>query len=577
MRIFKSSFWHVKIERIVCNVKWSESSLQSHFTIAQTSQDFGQGIMDNQGRTRDQHLEVYSLVFGAVSVVLFGLVAAWIGHRRYHRTDIVQDSEYKDQKHPAKNLSKQTSFVNNGTASTSAVKLDTVDFVTARNSLGVMTIAWSLYANAIGAGTAFFPPSYAATPGIGIVGMISNAIANTIPPLFVAFFGARIRDQCPDALSLSHYMSKRYGTFVQWFVGLLVAFNMAMALIIEYTAIASIYRDLVGTELSLLIMLIIGLVTSAYTSYGGLYASLATDQWQGVAGAVLLSLLIGYVAAFSNLDLQHKPFPESLYPQTAGWASIFVMPVSILSGTLLSEASFQRAWASVDNETLQKGAFISCFFILIVVLLFSFGGILVVWDDRSVTNPNNVLFALVGPPYAPTLITVIVVILTTIMNTAAVDSIQNGLVSVVSSNFLVDRNVWWSRSLAWSLNGLCLLVGYTGSSSIVSLFAITNIITTMASVFFTGLFDPNGTYITGRGVVFGFIFSFMSLWVYGAVMTDGNMLDALTFVFMEDVYNYPPFLIALVASFLGLALFEGCRMGHAKGFMRFICSLFSSS
>jgi hypothetical protein len=176
-------------------------------------------------------LETFSFVFGSLSVVVFGIIAAFIGHRRYH-------------------------------AETS-LSLTNSDFVTARNSLGILTIAWSIYANAVGAGTAFFPPSYASTPGVGLLGLFSNSIANIIPPIFIAFFGSKIRELYPSALSLSHFMYLRYGRTVQIIVAVIVAFNMAMALIVEYTAISSIYRDLVGSDYSWIILLIIGSVTSA--------------------------------------------------------------------------------------------------------------------------------------------------------------------------------------------------------------------------------------------------------------------------------------------------------------------------
>lgn len=72
-------------------------------------------------------------------------------------------------------------------------------------------------------------------------------------------------------------------------------FNMAIALLAEFTTIGSIFSDFVGS-VSWIIIVVIGVVTLAYTAYGGLAVSIATDQVQGIASALLAVVLAIYVA-----------------------------------------------------------------------------------------------------------------------------------------------------------------------------------------------------------------------------------------------------------------------------------------
>lgn len=54
---------------------------------------------------------------------------------------------------------------------------------------------------------------------------------------------------------------------------------MSIFLLAEYTAIGSLFRDYVGTS-SLPITLFMGVLTIAYTTYGGLWVSILTDRAQ---------------------------------------------------------------------------------------------------------------------------------------------------------------------------------------------------------------------------------------------------------------------------------------------------------
>ena len=72
---------------------------------------------------------------------------------------------------------------------------------------------------------------------------------------------------------------QRYGKVVQLYVSALMLVTMGTALTVEYTTVGAVFTQIIGTT-QIPIIIIIGLVASLYTAYGGLHISLITDQVQ---------------------------------------------------------------------------------------------------------------------------------------------------------------------------------------------------------------------------------------------------------------------------------------------------------
>ncbi|KAI9203347.1 uncharacterized protein BJ171DRAFT_460502 [Polychytrium aggregatum] len=437
--------------------------------------------------------------------------------------------------------------------STQVTELTGEEFVTARKSLNQWTIAWSFYANAVGCGTLFFPPMFATLPGNGYIGLIANSLANAFPVLFVAYFGNQIRQRFSESWSLSDYTLRRFGRTVNIFVFALVFFNMALALIAEYSAVSSLYTSVLGAD-PYSIVFIVGIITMIYTYIGGLYVSLCTDQWQSITGTALLVILIIYVAISFRNPLP-IPAPDVIQPTSDGWAQLFVMPAAVFTGTIFSEATWQRAWAARDDKALRSGANIAFVIIFVVISLFALGGLLVAWAGMDIPNPNSVLFQLVGPGSAPTWVTVVVVVMATVMNECAVDSIQNGLAASITTTFFKNsKSSTWSRVLIVLTNIPCMVLGTQGYSLSV-LFGISNLITIQATLpILLGAIDDNAKYITGANVLFSSLFSFVSVAVYATIAQSGDFVGGMTNIYVNNPYIWQPYLVAIVSSLVGMVI-----------------------
>ena len=72
---------------------------------------------------------------------------------------------------------------------------------------------------------------------------------------------------------------QRYGKVVQFYISALMLVTMGTALTVEYTTVGAVFTQIIGAT-QIPIIIIIGIVSSVYTAYGGLHISLITDQVQ---------------------------------------------------------------------------------------------------------------------------------------------------------------------------------------------------------------------------------------------------------------------------------------------------------
>ncbi|GFH29013.1 predicted protein, partial [Haematococcus lacustris] len=250
---------------------------------------------------------------------------------------------------------------------------DAVEFITARGTQSKWRIMYSFFASAVGAWCLVAPSQFAIFTGI--VGLVMYAFSAGFPILLVALFGNRIQAMHPDVVSISDFAGKRFGP---------------------------VFRsvDFVGS-VNYPVIIVVGVLTMAYTAYGGLYISILTDQIQAMLTILFIAILSIFVAATFREPLE-TPLPESLGPNRAGYSAIFSMPCSLLAATVMSEAFWQKVWAGADQKAVRFGGIGASMLVSCAVFLFGFAGWLaswgglVVWDydeeGSPVINPNLYLF-----------------------------------------------------------------------------------------------------------------------------------------------------------------------------------------
>ncbi|WIA37348.1 hypothetical protein OEZ86_014277 [Tetradesmus obliquus] len=441
-----------------------------------------------------------------------------------------------------------------------AGKQSTEDFITARGTQNIWRIGWSFYAGAVGAWVIVAPSQYASFSGI--VGLVVYAIASGLPILLIALFGSFMK-QMPHVLSLSDFIGWRFGPIAKTIVFLIAMFNMAIALLAEYTTIGSIFSDYVGS-VSFGIIIVIGVLTLAYTAYGGLAVSIATDMVQGIASVVLAIVLAIFVAVTYRQQPIPSPLPEGMGPNFFGYIAIFTLTVSLISSTMFSEAVWQRVWASATPRALYGGAAVGFVSITLIVFLSGFGGWLAfVWGYASFeagTNPNTYLMQLLNrapadvPARVNSWVGVFVVLLAIVMNEGAVDSLQNGLAASISSHFLKNLPLKWTRVAVIVLNVPLVIIGTRGFP-VLSLFLVGNLLTCCAIIpLVSGLIPRLRSFITETAFVLGVTGGIFGVtasgvyvsWIPGDVA--GSFAAGANWGWYGNNYDWQPFVAALVCS-----------------------------
>lgn len=283
---------------------------------------------------------------------------------------------------------------------------DTEFFLTARNSQTTAHIAWTFYSSTVGAWVLFVPAGYATDPvfGGGWLGLICYAVFSGAPILLVAWLGSKLRHRYPKALSIGDFARWRYGFLMEIYVTMLVIFFLGLALAVEYTTIGGLFSIFFGINRIIPIMACF-VVTMTYTSIGGVYVSIVTDQWQARFSLLVSFLTVLYIAAtFRPTNL--PPLPDYLALNEIGLGSIVTLGISFASTGVFNDAYWQRVWSSENENALKWGAFAAYVMVTIVVFIFGLGGYLATWAGMA-TDPDTSFFALLtNDPWMLILITV---------------------------------------------------------------------------------------------------------------------------------------------------------------------------
>ena len=164
------------------------------------------------------------------------------------------------------------------------------NYLVANRSVGVFSLTTSLVASALGAWVLFGPASAATWGGIGAV--IGYALGTAFPLFILVFLGKKFRKLYPKGKTLIEVVRLRFGTKLFKLILFLTIFYMFIFLIAEVTAVSILVNYISGTNLWITALIVI-VSSLVYTLYGGLRASIFTDNIQFII--ILILLLISFI------------------------------------------------------------------------------------------------------------------------------------------------------------------------------------------------------------------------------------------------------------------------------------------
>ena len=316
------------------------------------------------------------------------------------------------------------------------------NYLTANRNIGLFSLTTSLVASALGAWILFGPASAATWGGIGAV--IGYALGTAFPMIFLIYLGKKIRKEFPKGSSLIEYMRRKFGKSLFKLILLMTIFYMFIFLCAEVTAVAILINYISGTELWITALIVL-IATLTYTLYGGLRASIFTDNIQMIVIGVLLVISVSYIITFSGSEFSFSYVKEknpqllsgSYIPSYTAGLTFFI---AVAATNLFHQGNWQRVYAAKDQQTLQKSLIISFFIIVPIVFFMGFAGMVSFSIDPS-NRPDLGFFTLLLKEQTE-MLALIIITLGLALTISTVDT----LVNAISSLFVVDGKATFNLS-----------------------------------------------------------------------------------------------------------------------------------
>ena len=304
------------------------------------------------------------------------------------------------------------------------------NYLTANRNIGLFSLTTSLVASALGAWILFGPASAATWGGIGAV--IGYALGTACPMIFLIYVGKKIRKDFPKGSSLIEFMRRKFGKSLFKLILLMTIFYMFIFLCAEVTAVAILINYISGTELWITALIVL-IATLTYTLYGGLRASIFTDNIQMIVIGVLLVISVSYIITFAGSEFSFSYVKEknpqllsgSYIPSYTAGLTFFI---AVAATNLFHQGNWQRVYAAKNQQTLQKSLIISFFIIVPIVFFMGFAGMVSFSIDPS-NRPDLGFFTLLLKEQTE-MLALIIITLGLALTISTVDTLVNAMSSL---------------------------------------------------------------------------------------------------------------------------------------------------
>jgi Na+/proline symporter len=305
------------------------------------------------------------------------------------------------------------------------------NYLTANRNIGYFSLSASLISSALGAWVLFGPASAATWGGIGAV--IGYALGTASPMIFLIFLGKKIRNEFSKGSTLIEFLRKRFGKSLFRLILLMTIFYMFVFLCAEVTAVAMLINYISGTELWITALIIL-ISTLIYTLYGGLRASIFTDNIQMIVIVTLFMISVFYLTSFTGDQFSFSFIKERSPHLLSGdyipnYTAGLTFFIAVAATNLFHQGNWQRVYAAKNNEVLTKSLIVSFIVIIPIVLFMGFSGLIAVSVDPNVI-PDLGFFSLILREQTE-LLSIIIVILGLSLTISTVDTLVNAISSLI--------------------------------------------------------------------------------------------------------------------------------------------------
>ena len=310
------------------------------------------------------------------------------------------------------------------------------NYLVANRSIGTFSLTTSLISSALGAWILFGPASAATWGGIGAV--IGYALGTAFPLFILIYLGQKFRKLYPKAKTLIEVIRLRFGKKLFKLILFLSIFYMSIFLIAEVTAVSILINYISGVDLWITALIVI-VSSLIYTLYGGLRASIFTDNIQFIVFGLLLLFGFKYLISFNFNEFNfafiniNKPnlLSANYLPNFTAGLTFFI---AVAATNLFHQGNWQRIYAAKNNKVLKKSLAVSFIIIVPIVFMMGFTGLIAVSQNSNVT-PDLAFFSLLFKEQSYFL-SIVIIALAIALTASSIDT----LINAISSLIIVDGN-----------------------------------------------------------------------------------------------------------------------------------------
>ena len=226
---------------------------------------------------------------------------------------------------------------------------------------------------------------------------------------------------------------KKFGKSLFKLILLMTIFYMFIFLCAEVTAIAVLINYISGTELWITAFIVL-IATLTYTLYGGLRASIFTDNIQMIVIGILLLISILYLISFTGDQFSFSFIKEknphllsgTYIPSYTAGITFFI---AVAATNLFHQGNWQRVYAAKNYKILKKSLILSFFIIVPIVFFMGFSGMVAISVDPNV-RPDLGYFSLLLKEQSY-ILSIIIIILGLALTISTVDTLVNAISSLI--------------------------------------------------------------------------------------------------------------------------------------------------
>ena len=417
------------------------------------------------------------------------------------------------------------------------VRTPNVHWLSAKNSLPWQQVGMSYFAGGMGAWVYYGSTEMGANTRLSWWGVLGYSLASAIPAIVMIYIAPAIKDFVGDknGFSVTDFALTRFGRTTQLVTAFMSTMYLFIYLCAEITTIGNVAVLFCGesdeyTRKAVLATLCV--ITLTYTMLCGLPASVVTDRLQGI-------MISGFMIFFTILVLAKNRVSASAMKAaskstTSGFTVMVTLIIAILAAELFNAGQWQRVYAAKSTQDLRKGLAFGAALIFVVMWFFGVLGVIAAAkyaDDFA----NYEKFHYLAYFYLAENLAkgwhVLILIFATALCVSSVDSIQNGLTSVLYRDILnYGIPVNSVRVICAALNVGAIFVAID-KIDVLSLFLMVDLVCALAApALYLGLIRKDiNKYIvapTELGALMGVVSASIAVIVQGAVLDlDGAWTD----------------------------------------------------